>query len=84
MPPAEPAMPSENPPPRSPTSAGLMVMGSELAGFTVVGLLVDYALGTLPWFTVGLTLFGFGIVFYHMILISKAMSRRDKPGGKSL
>ena len=32
-----------------------MVVGSEMASFTVVGLLVDFALGTMPGFTITLT-----------------------------
>ena len=55
-------------------SVGLMVVGSEMAGFTVVGIGLDYAFGTLPWFTIGLTLFGFVVVFYHLTQLAKALS----------
>lgn len=37
---------------------GFMAIGSELVAFTVTGVLVDYWLGTSPWWTVGLTLAG--------------------------
>ena len=37
---------------------GLMVVGSEMVSFTLLGLLVDYFLGTMPGFTIGLTLLG--------------------------
>ncbi len=73
-------MVAEPPSTGSKLSVGLMAMGSELAGFTILGLLLDYALGTLPWLTAGLTLLGFLVVFYHMVLISRALSRKN---GKS-
>lgn len=62
-------------------SVGLMAMGSEMAGFTMLGLLIDYGLNTLPWFTVGLTLIGFVFVFYHLIRFAKKLSDRPGPPG---
>ena len=67
------------PPPQPRMLLGLMVVGSEMAGFTILGILVDFAVGTLPWVTVGLTVFGFAFVFYQLTRMAKAMSR----GGKS-
>jgi F0F1-type ATP synthase assembly protein I len=65
-----------DPPPAGPRIAtGLMVMGSEMAGFTMLGVVVDFAVGTMPWFTVGLTLLGFVTVFLHLMRFAKSMSR---------
>jgi F0F1-type ATP synthase assembly protein I len=62
-------------PPKGPRlSVGLMAVGSEMAGFTVIGVLIDYALGTLPGFTIGLTLFGCAVVFYHLTRLAKTLS----------
>ena len=73
-------MPAEPPISGPRMSVGLMVMGSEMAGFTVIGLILDFALGTMPWLTVGFTLFGFAVVFYHLVRFSKSMTRKN---GKS-
>ena len=73
-------MPAEPPTDGPRMSIGLMVMGSEMAGFAVLGLLVDLALGTMPGFTIGLTVIGFVVVFYHLMRLSKQMTRRN---GKS-
>jgi len=65
-----------DPPPAKPRVAtGMMVMGSEMAGFTLLGLVVDYAAGTMPWFTVGLTLLGFVAVFLQLMRFAKSMNR---------
>lgn len=53
---------------------GLMVAGSEMTSFTLLGLLLDYALGTMPGFTIGLTLAGLVIAFYHLVKMSKALA----------
>jgi F0F1-type ATP synthase assembly protein I len=60
-----------------------MAVGSEMAGFTVVGVVLDFALDTLPWFTVALTILGFVVAFYHLIRMSRAMaqSARRRPDG---
>ena len=55
---------------------GLMVVGSEMAGFTVVGVILDFALDTLPWFTIGLTVLGFVLAFMLLIRMSKALANR--------
>ena len=73
-------MAAEPPPSEPRLSVGLMVMGSEMAGFTVIGLVLDFALGTMPWLTVGFTLFGFAVVFNHLLRFSKSMTRKN---GKS-
>ena len=62
-------------------SAGMMMLGSEMAGFTVLGVALDFLLGTMPGFTIGLTLLGCAIAFMHLMRMAKAMARRD---GKQL
>ncbi len=51
---------------------GLMVIGSEIAGFAIVGVLIDYALGTLhsiPWATLILAPLGSVVALWHLIRI---------------
>ncbi len=60
--------------PRMPV--GLIVAGSEMASFTILGLLLDYGLGTMPGFTIGLTLLGLVLAFYHLVKLSRAMSQQ--------
>jgi F0F1-type ATP synthase assembly protein I len=58
---------------------GLMVAGSEMASFTIAGLVVDYLLGTMPGFTVGLTLLGLIAAFYHLVKMAQAMAKKPGP-----
>lgn len=53
---------------------GLMVVGSEMASFTLLGLLLDFAVGSMPGFTIGLTLLGLVVAFYHLVKMSKALA----------
>ena len=62
-------------------SMGLMVIGSEMVSFTLVGLLLDYLLGTMPGFTVGLTVLGFVAAFTQLLRMAKKVSR-PADGGK--
>ena len=66
---------------------GLMVVGSEMASFTILGLLLDYALGTMPGFTIGLTLVGLAVAFYHLFKMAKATTSQtpkpNEPGGST-
>jgi F0F1-type ATP synthase assembly protein I len=64
---------------------GLMVIGSEMAAFTILGVLLDLGLGTMPGFTIGLTLFGGAAAFFHLIKMSKAMAAKkpEPPGGRA-
>lgn len=55
---------------------GLMVVGSEMVSFTLLGLLLDYALGTMPGFTIGLTLLGLGAAFFHLVKMSQALAAK--------
>jgi F0F1-type ATP synthase assembly protein I len=54
---------------------GLMVVGTEMASFTLFGLLTDYLLGTMPGFTIGLTLLGLVVAFFHLVKISRAIQK---------
>jgi F0F1-type ATP synthase assembly protein I len=58
---------------------GFMVAGSEMVSFTVVGLLIDYAIGTMPGFTIGLTLLGVATAFWHLMKLSKSLAAKPKP-----
>jgi F0F1-type ATP synthase assembly protein I len=58
---------------------GFMVAGSEMASFTLLGLLIDYLAGTMPGFTIGLTLFGLAAAFWHLVKISKAIAAKKQP-----
>jgi F0F1-type ATP synthase assembly protein I len=71
-------MPAEEPSGRR-MPIGLMVAGSEMVSFTVVGLLLDYALGTMPGFTIGLTLLGLVAAFFHLVKMSQALAKQSKP-----
>ena len=68
---------ADNRPPNRPRSLpiGMMVIGSEMASFTIVGLLIDFAAGTMPWFTVGLTLFGFLAAFMQLLQIARKLNQ---------
>ena len=55
---------------------GLMVAGSEMVSFTLLGLLLDYALGSMPGFTIGLTLLGLAVAFFHLVQMAKALSAK--------
>jgi F0F1-type ATP synthase assembly protein I len=76
-----PADPSSNGP-RVPV--GLMVAGTEMVSFTLLGLLLDYALGTMPGFTIGLTLLGLVAAFLQLTKLAKALAaRKAKPPDSS-
>ncbi len=51
-------------------TAQLTVIGSELFGFALVGVVIDLALGTIhsfPWATVILGILGLVVGFWHLI-----------------
>jgi len=62
---------------------GFMVVGSEMASFTLFGLLLDYVFGTMPGFTIGLTLLGVVAAFFQLTRMAKMLARKkpDPPGG---
>ena len=55
---------------------GLMVVGSEMASFTLLGLLIDFGLGTMPGFTIALTLLGLVVAFFHLVKISRVLAAK--------
>jgi F0F1-type ATP synthase assembly protein I len=55
------------------------VLGSELAGATVAGVLLDWWLGTLPWLTIIGTFAGLMMAFVHMAQLLKAKPPENKP-----
>lgn len=69
-------MPADRPSSGKRLPIGLMVAGSEMASFTILGLLLDYALGSMPWATIGLTLVGLAVAFYHLVKMSQALAAK--------
>jgi F0F1-type ATP synthase assembly protein I len=59
---------------------GLMVVGSEIVSFVLLGLLLDYLFKTLPWFTVALTILGFTAAFMHLVRMARDLGK--PPGGQ--
>lgn len=57
---------------------GFVVIGSEMASFTLLGLLIDYLLSTIPWFTVGMTLLGFAHAFSQLMKVAKKLAGKKK------
>ncbi len=57
-----------------------MIVGSEMASFTAVGLLIDYLVGSMPAFTICLTLIGVVASFYQLMVMAKAISRSKEKG----
>jgi F0F1-type ATP synthase assembly protein I len=62
---------------QSPSMVGFAMIGSEMAGFTVLGLAIDYLTGLTPWVTVGLTLLGFLAAFLHLTRIVRVQRHPD-------
>jgi len=52
---------------------GLAVVGSEMVGFTLVGVLCDYLTNGWPWATAGLTVLGFLVAMWHLSRLAKSM-----------
>jgi len=59
------------------------VLGMEMAGFTIVGVVIDWLTGLTPWFTVALTLLGVVAAFMHLsrtvLRASPPKSEGDRP-----
>jgi F0F1-type ATP synthase assembly protein I len=61
-------------------------IGTEMASFTLFGLLLDYLLGTMPGFTIGLTLLGLVAAFFHLTRMAKGLATKREttpPGGRT-
>jgi F0F1-type ATP synthase assembly protein I len=70
----------DDPPANGPrVPVGLMIAGSEMVSFTLLGLLIDYGLGTMPGFTIGLTLLGLVAAFFQLTKIAKTLAAKKKP-----
>ena len=50
-----------------------------MVSFTLLGLLLDFGLGTMPAFTIGLTLLGLVIAFFHLVKMSQALAGKKPP-----
>lgn len=67
-------MAASKPAPRSWNAAQLAVIGSEMFGFAMVGLVIDFALGTIdnvPWATLILGPLGVLAGFVHLYRLMK-------------
>ena len=69
-------MPGDSPSNGPGTSLGLMFAGSEMAAATLLGLLLDYLLGTMPGCTIGFTLFGFVAAFIQLMQMAKTLAKK--------
>lgn len=69
-------MPADTPSSERRMPIGFMIAGSEMVSFTLLGLFLDYALGTMPGLTIGLTLIGLAVAFFHLIQMSKALAAK--------
>jgi len=67
---------STDPPSGRRVPVGLLVVGSEMAAFTILGVVLDFALGTMPGFTIGLTILGVGVAFWHLVKLSKTLGAK--------
>jgi F0F1-type ATP synthase assembly protein I len=60
------------PPDRRPvTPVGFAVVGSEMVGFTLAGVAIDWLAGTIPWATVILTVLGLLAALMHLARMVK-------------
>jgi F0F1-type ATP synthase assembly protein I len=76
-------MPDDRPSNGPRVPIGLMVAGTEMVSFTLLGLLLDYAFGTMPGFTIGLTLLGLVAAFFQLTKLAKILASRsakNRPG----
>ena len=65
---------------RAVSPAGFAVVGSEMVGFTLLGVGIDYFAGSRPWATVVCTLLGLVVAMGHLIRMANAATAR-KPDG---
>jgi F0F1-type ATP synthase assembly protein I len=65
---------------------GLLVVGSEMVSFTLLGLFLDLvAFHTLPVFTIGLTVTGLAAAFMQLVRMARSMGKppTDGQGGQT-
>jgi F0F1-type ATP synthase assembly protein I len=60
---------------------GFALVGMEMVGFTVVGVLIDWLAGSAPWATAILTILGMLAAMTHLIQLVKkgTANTRNKP-----
>lgn len=51
--------------------ATISSVGTEMAAPVIIGVLMDWWLNTMPWFTIALTVLGFVGGVYHLILLNR-------------
>jgi F0F1-type ATP synthase assembly protein I len=70
-------------PDRRPVSPfAFAILGMEMAGFTVTGVLIDWLTGLMPWFTVAFTVLGVIAAFMHLARVVQRPSPKSEDGGK--
>lgn len=70
------------PPARPVSPFAFAVLGMEMAGFTIVGVLIDWLTDLTPWFTVALTLLGVVVAFLHLAqTVRKASPSKSESDG---
>ncbi|MBA4188170.1 MAG: hypothetical protein C0467_09150 [Planctomycetaceae bacterium] len=72
-------LPSDGPKNGPSMPLGFLMAGSEMASFAILGLILDYFLGTMPGFTIGLTLLGLVVSFFHLTQMAKVLSAKKLP-----
>ena len=68
-------MPLETGESKSRPVVALAGFGTEMVGFTLLGVFADWLAGSLPVFTVILTLTGMALAFWHLSKWAKSRSR---------
>ena len=68
-------MPDAVPGKKGNAAVAMAGIGSEMVGFTLCGILLDWLIGSLPVFTVILTLGGMTLAMWHLAKWAKARSR---------
>ncbi len=71
-------MAADRPEPRPSLAMGFAAIGSEMVGFTLFGVLIDYLTKAWPWATAGMTLLGLAVAMWHLSQWGKTFT---KPGG---
>jgi F0F1-type ATP synthase assembly protein I len=71
-------MASDGPTPAPNLAKGYAAVGSEMVGFTLLGVLVDYLTHGWPWATAILTMVGVAVAVWHLSRLAKELG---KPGG---
>ena len=64
-------------PQRRPMPIALLVLGSQMVGFTLAGIAIDYFADTMPWLTIVLTILGFVIVFVQLVKLAQPPTPDD-------